>query len=73
MFSARVCSKFLTVATLAPVCLLSSATIADLSSSVSLGVDRTFVNLGSFINTLLSLTMALAVRSRVDLLAAAVY
>jgi preprotein translocase subunit SecG len=73
LFSARVCSKFLTVVALVPVCLLSSATIADLSSAVSLGVDRTFVNLVSLKKTLLKLTMALAVRSRADILAAAVY
>lgn len=73
MFSARVSRKFLTVATWTPMCLFSSATIADLSSGLSLGVDRTCVSLMSFTKRLLRLAMALAVGSSVDILVAAVY
>lgn len=73
LFSARVLRKFLTVSLLPPVCLLSSATMADLSSAVSVGVDRTLDRLGSLSKTLLRLARAFAVGSSVDDLEAAVY
>lgn len=72
MFSARASRKFFTVTTLVPVCLSSSVTMAALSSDVSLGVERTCVNLVSFAKRLLKLAIALAVGSSVDVFAAAV-
>ena len=61
------------VVTLAPVCLFSSATITHLSSALSLGVDKACVSLVSLAKALHRLLTAMAVGSRADVLAAAVY
>jgi hypothetical protein len=73
LFSARVSRKFLTVGSLAPACLVSSATMSDLSWVVRVGADRMEASLGSFSRRAPSLVMALAVGSRAEDLEAAVY
>lgn len=73
LFSASVLRKFLTVSPPAPACLASSATMADLSSAVRVGAARISDSLGSFSTMALRLLRALAVGSRVEVLAAAVY
>jgi hypothetical protein len=73
LFSARVSRKFLTVGELAPACLDSSATMAPLSSAVRVGADRMAASLGSFSSRAERLLRALAVGSRLEVLAAAVY
>jgi hypothetical protein len=73
LFSASVARKFLTVSPPAPACLASSATTAERSSSVRVGAERMAVSLVSFSTRALRVLRALAVGSRVDDLAAAVY
>lgn len=73
LFSARASRKFLTVASLAPDCLLSSWTMAFLSSAVRVGADRMVLSLVSFSTRAPSLFRAWAVGSRFDDLTAAVY
>jgi hypothetical protein len=73
LFSARVSRKFLRVAPLAPACLTSSATIADLSAGVRVGADRILPSLASLSRMPPSLASSLAVASRVEVLEAAVY
>src|SRR5690242_12155191 len=63
LFSARVSRKFLTVAELPPACLLSSATMADLSSGVSVGAARICGSLVSFSTMAARLASALGVGS----------
>lgn len=58
---------------MAPDCLLSSATMADLSSVLRVGALRMATRLGSLARRLPRVVRALAVGSRVDDLAAAVY
>lgn len=73
LFSASVLRKFLTVSPPAPACLASSATMAALSSAVRVGAARICDSLASFSTMALRLLRALAVGSRVEVLAAAVY
>lgn len=73
LFSARVSRKFLTVGVAPPACLASSATMAALSSALSVGASRMAPSLGSLSRRLPRLARALAVGSRADDLAAAVY
>lgn len=73
LFSARVSRKFLTVAPPPPACLVSSATMADLSSGLRVGADRMEESLLSFSTMEPRLARALAVGSSVDDLEAAVY
>ncbi len=73
LFSARVSRKFLTVAPLAPACLVSSVTMALLSSVLRVGADRMEASFLSFSKMAPRLARALAVGSSVDDLLAAVY
>ena len=63
----------MTVGLEAPICFSSSATMADLSASVRVGVLRMVASWGSLVTRLLRAFRALAVGSRDDDLAAAVY
>lgn len=75
LFSASAERKFLTVPDLSapPVCFSSSAMMADLSESWRVGAAMMVCTLGSCLRTFPSEEMALAVLSRADCLAAAVY
>lgn len=73
LLAARVVRKFLTVSLLAPGCLASSWTMADLSASDRVGAVRMVASLGSFSRRAPRLERALAVGSRLDDLTAAVY
>ena len=74
LFSARVARKFLTVSLAAPpICFCSSATMAPLSASVSVGVSRMTASLASLAYRALRALSARAVGSRDEDLTAAVY
>lgn len=75
LFSARVCSRFLTVLSVAgtPAAFSSSATIWLLSDWVRVGALRIVVSLASLVTMLLRLARALAVLSRLEVFTAAVY
>ena len=63
----------MTVGLEAPACFSSSATMADLSAAVRVGVLRMLASLVSLLTRLLRAFRALAVGSRDDDLVAAVY
>jgi hypothetical protein len=75
LLSARVCSKFFTVPLLSfpPRCFSSSAMIWLLSSALREGADRRVERLASFSKTLERDSRDLAVGSRTEVFAAAVY
>jgi hypothetical protein len=75
LLSARVCRKFFTVPLLSfpPRCFSSSAIIWLLSEAVREGADRMAASLVSFSKTLERASRDLAVGSRVEVFAAAVY
>lgn len=73
MFSARASRKFLTVGAWEPDCLVSSATMAFLSSAARVGAPRMPASLASRAMRPPRVDRALAVGSMVEDLAAAVY
>jgi hypothetical protein len=73
LFSARVARKFLTVSPVAPEPLASSATMALLSETVSVGIVRMETSFVSFCSRALRAATPLAVGSREAVLTAAVY